>query len=114
MPSNFINPSGRRKLHSNLVESLDNIMGYDKVGYKTYSDTLDDVANLILELKCEQIGLHHCWKDVTANYTYATFPPQFPAKTRQCENCGCIEVEVVKQREIRVWEKKSDIDGVRP
>lgn len=55
------------------------------------------------KVKCEEIGFEHCWKDVTPNIVYATNPPQYPPKQRECVNCGRLEIEHVIQREKREW-----------
>lgn len=57
-----------------------------------------------MENKCEEVGFVHCWEDITPNIVYATMPPSYPPRQRQCRNCGKSETEVVKQREVKVWE----------
>jgi hypothetical protein len=54
--------------------------------------------------KCEDIGFKHKWKDTTPQWVYATYPPQYPSKQRQCENCGKQQTEKLVQREVREWQ----------
>ena len=54
--------------------------------------------------KCEEIGFIHNWKDITEDIIYATMPPSYPPRKRQCINCGKQETEIIKQHEIKVWE----------
>lgn len=55
------------------------------------------------ENKCEKLGMVHAWEDIETNIVYTVMPPQYPAKKRQCLNCGKVETEVIVQKEIKEW-----------
>jgi hypothetical protein len=60
-----------------------------------------------MENKCEQLNMHHAWKDITEyGFVYPTYPPQYPPKKRECLNCGKIEtlVTIQSKEEIQEWQ----------
>lgn len=56
------------------------------------------------KLKCEEIGFAHNWKNITENIVYATMPPSYPPKKRECINCGRQEIEICIQVEKMEWQ----------
>lgn len=59
-------------------------------------------------LKCEEIGFEHAWKDIENNFVLATYPPTYPPKRRKCLNCWRIEEDKLIVKEHRQWVK---VDG---
>lgn len=55
------------------------------------------------ENKCKKLGFEHAWEDITPNFVYATYPPQYPPKKERCLNCGIERSLITKQREIKEW-----------
>lgn len=63
--------------------------------------------------KCKEQGFVHAWQDITENIVYATYPPQYPPRKEQCQNCGltrthCQTVEKWFEYE---FEPKQSING---
>lgn len=42
------------------------------------------------QTSCKENKLVHAWKDITSNEVLASYPPQYPPRQEQCQNCGLV------------------------